>query len=82
VPAGQSLTVVATPQGADVDALVFVRTGSCAALASLECRDSAGRGAPETLTVPNLSAAPVTMYVVVKAWDTEQGPVDVTFSVN
>lgn len=82
VPAGQTLTVVATPQGPDVDPVVFVRTGTCASAQSLECRDSAGGGSAETLTVPNLGATPVTMFVVVKAYDSDLGAVDVTFTVN
>lgn len=82
IPAMQTLTVAATPLGQDVDAMLFARTPTCTTVPSTQCIDTGAGGDPETLVVPNATAAAVDVYVVVKAYSSfAQEDVSVSFAV-
>ena len=80
VPPMETLTVVVTPTGLDLDPLVFARSPVCA-MNSEVCVDDGVEGEAETLLVPNPTASPKTVFVVVKAYDAlYPGEVNITFS--
>jgi len=80
VPPMQTLTVVGTPVGGLLDLVLFGRSPVCA-MASEVCEDNGYEGDPETLVVPNTTAAPKTVFVVVKAYDAlYPGEANLTFT--
>ncbi len=81
IPAMQTLTVVATPVGSVLDPVLFAKTPTCAMATSEVCLDDGFPGDPETITVPNTTAAAITAFVVVKAYNIES-PGEVTLTFN
>jgi hypothetical protein len=81
IPPMQTLTVVATPTGTVLDPVLFAKTPVCTMATSEACEDTGGAGEPETITVPNTTAAAITAFVVVKAYFfDETGEVTLDFS--
>lgn len=81
IPAGQTLTIDATPTGFDLDLVIFVRAPMCLTTPSLGCVDDGFPGDPESLDVPNTTGAPLTVFVIVKAYDfTRLDLVDIVFT--
>lgn len=81
IPAMQTLTVVGTPVGFVLDAVLFAKSPVCATATSEVCIDMGFAGDPETLIVPNTTAAPKTVFVVVKAFDlADPGEINLTFT--
>jgi len=84
IPAMQTLTVVATPVGGSIadPILAVVQSGMCMAMSTGTCVDDGGSNDAETLMVPNGTAAPLTVFIVLKGYDeTEPGEVALTFAV-
>lgn len=67
IPAMQTLTVVATPATSG-DPVLFARAPTCTMSANLACIDAAGSSGVETLTVPNATAAPLVVFVIVQEY--------------
>ncbi|MDP1829002.1 MAG: hypothetical protein Q8L48_37415 [Archangium sp.] len=80
IPAMQTLTVVGTPVGFVLDVVLFAKSPVCTMAASEVCIDRGFAGDPDTLVVPNTTAAPKTVFVVVKAFDIAgPGELNLTF---
>ncbi|MFO0598749.1 MAG: PPC domain-containing protein [Myxococcaceae bacterium] len=80
IPAMQTLTVTTT-QVSPFDVMVAAVTPTCAMAASVACADSAISG-PETITVPNMTASPLPVFVIVKSYrPVVPEQVNVTFQV-
>jgi hypothetical protein len=69
IPANETLTVDADPNGADLDPVIFYRAPMCTTTPSLDCVDDGFPGDAETLDITNTTASPMTVFVVVKAYD-------------
>ena len=81
MPAMQTLTVVGTPVGTVLEPVLFARSPVCATTPSVACTDAGLGGAVATLVVPNTTAAPMTVFVVVKAYDLgATGEINLTFT--
>ncbi len=81
IPAGQTLTVVATPVGLFVNPVLFARQPVCSMAVSIACVDNGFGGDPETLVVPNTTVGPLTVYIIVKAADIlDPGELNLTFT--
>jgi hypothetical protein len=81
IPAMQTLTVVGTPVGTVLDPVLFARAPMCATTPSVACADMGGSGDPETLSVPNTTASPMTVFVVVKGYRlAAPGEINLTFT--
>lgn len=82
IPAMQTLTVVATPGDPRLDIVLFANSPICAGI-NEHCVDTTISGIPETLMVPNTTAAPKTVYVVAKASELRApGELNITFALN
>ncbi len=80
IPAMQTLTVNGVPVGGVLDPMLFASYPMCSA-PPVVCVDAGGGGAAETLTVPNLTTGPLTVFVVVKAYSASNpGVVNLTFT--
>jgi hypothetical protein len=81
IPAMQTLTVLGTPVGTVLDPVLFARAPVCATTPSVACIDTGGAGTAETLSVPNTTASPMTVFVVVKAYRlSAPGEINLTFT--
>lgn len=72
VPAMQTLTVDVTPDTV-LDPVVSITEMTCTASATADCVDSGGSGDPESASYTNSTAAPVTVFVAVKAYSASGG---------
>ncbi|MDP3154257.1 MAG: hypothetical protein Q8N23_16390 [Archangium sp.] len=80
IPAMQTLTVDGVPVGTALDPMLFASYPVCAAPPAV-CVDGFGSGVAEQLTVQNTTAAPLTVFVVVKAYNLEDpGAINLTFT--
>ena len=51
-----------------LDLTLFATSPTCATTPSVACIDAGGHGVAETLLVPNTTAAPITVFVIVKSY--------------